>query len=130
MKKGQFTWAMVALIGTAAALAGRATAETPATQPTTKPVKAGARHHRLTKPYSDMASLTPQQQDQIAKIHEDALDQTKKIHEKEQDDISALLTPEQQTELNAVTGKEKDERKAATATPKHKRGDPATMPAK
>ncbi len=128
MKKGTLTWVAAAVLGGASLLAGRVTAETPATQATTKPAKMGAKHRKLTKPYSDMKSLTPQQQDQIAKLHEDALDQVNKVHEKEKDDISALLTPEQQTELNDVMGKEKDERKATP--PKRKRGDATTLPAK
>ena len=46
-----------------------------------------------------LKDLTPEQIDQIMKIHGDALVQEKKVREKEADDITAILTPAQVTEM-------------------------------
>ena len=134
MTKASWTWALAAVVGGAVLAADGATAQVgamPSTQPsaTTRPAGKVGRHRKLPKPYADMKSLTPQQQEQILKIHEDALDQENKVREKEKDDVSALLTPEQQAELSDVQGKEKQDRKATPT--RRKRGDAATtMPAK
>ena len=127
--------AAAAVVGGAMLTAGRVGAA-PATEPaavpgaTTKPAVAKASHHRLTKPWSDLKSLTPKQQDQIYKIHEDAFDQEKKLKEKEHDDVVALLTPEQQAELPDAEGKAKSDRKEKIAETHKKKSDATTRPAK
>jgi Spy/CpxP family protein refolding chaperone len=115
---------ILALMGAAVLTAAVVTtAEPPAAgtaEPTTKPARATRRHGKVPAPWSDITTLTPQQQEQILKIHGDALDQEAKIREKEKDDITALLTPAQQTELTDAQSKIKEEKKAMTATLKHR----------
>ncbi len=122
MTKGKWTWAAVLAGGVAIAAAGASSSGAPSTRPATTKPSAMAHRKKLPKPFSEMTSLTPQQQDQIEKIHADAILEEKKLHEKETDDETALLTPEQQTEMSDVMGKTKEaakekyaaKRKAAT----------------
>jgi len=129
--KGIWMWAVAAAVGGAVVATDLATAASsmgaPATQPaTTRPVHLG-RKKGLVQPWSEMKTLTPQQQDQIAKLHEDALAQTHKIEEKETDDIMALLTPEQQAEVADIKAKSKQTMKERMAT--RRKGTAATQPA-
>ncbi len=136
MKQGTWTWVLAAAVAVGGAVAagdlasgesmGRATTKPAATRPAAG--GRAARKRGLVKPWSEMTTLTPQQQDQIAKIHEDATDQEKKVREKEQDDITALLTPDQRAELADMDNKAKADRKEKYGS--KKKGDPATQPAK
>ena len=66
--KGKWTWAAAAVVAGAVLVGGAAGSSmgAPATRPaTTRP--AGKSHRKMFKPFSEMTSLTPQQQDQIAK---------------------------------------------------------------
>jgi Spy/CpxP family protein refolding chaperone len=80
--------------------------------PTTQPAAKPARAKKLTKPWSMLTTLSPEQTASIEKIHADALEERKKIDAKEKDDIMALLTPDQVKELAA------DEAAAKKATTK------------
>ncbi|WP_428936870.1 hypothetical protein [Fontivita pretiosa] len=71
---------------------------------------------KLTKPWSELTSLTDEQRAQIHEIHQKALAEIKAIREKEEADILALLTPQQKEELAALEAREKaaaKERRAA-----------------
>ena len=129
MTKVKWMWAGVVLVSGAMLVTSGASAASSmgaATRPATTKPSAMNHRRKIPKPFSEMTSLTPQQQDQIAKIHEDAIDQEKKMREKEMDDESALLTPEQQTELNDIQGKAKETQKEKYAS--HKKA--ATQPSK
>jgi Spy/CpxP family protein refolding chaperone len=96
----------------------------PATQPTE-----GHMHgsHRVVKPWSDLKDLTPEQTDQIIKLHSDAVIQEDKIKKKETDDIMALLTPAQVTELKMAEAKAREASMERTKERKEKK--PTTAPA-
>jgi len=72
-----------------------------ADSPTTQPAAKAPRLRKLTKPWSMITTLTPEQTAKIEKIHADALEERKKIDAKEKDDIMAVLTPDQVKELAA-----------------------------
>ena len=134
MKQGTWMWAAAAVVCGALVAGDLAWAES-MSRATTKPatsrpaaVGRASRKRGLVKPWSEMTTLTPQQQDQIAKIHEDANDQEKKVREKEQDDITALLTPDQRAELADMDNTVKADREEKYGSTK--KGDPATQPAK
>jgi Spy/CpxP family protein refolding chaperone len=132
MGKGMLMWTTaVAVVGGAMLATDLATAA-PTTMPAAATTKPAARVRGLVKPWSELKSLTQQQQQQIAKLHEDALAQEGKIEEKEHDDITALLTPEQKAELADLEAKDKAARKekAAAAAAARKKATAATQPAK
>src|SRR5436305_9409516 len=66
-----------------------------------------AHHHpaRLTKPWSEISSLTDAQKSKIEEIHGQALEQEKEIRAKEQAQIEAVLTDEQKAELKSAAEK-------------------------
>ena len=134
MKQGKIALAATAVALVGAMLLGTtgATAAAPATQPTTKPAAGGrtAVKRRLPKPWSDLKSLTPQQQDQIYKIHTDANEQRKLVEQKEHDDVAAVLTPDQRKELADAEDKDKADRKEKLAETRRKRSDATTKPTK
>jgi Spy/CpxP family protein refolding chaperone len=72
-----------------------------ADSPTTQPTARAPRMRKLTKPWSMITTLTPEQTAKIEKIHADALEERKKIDAKEKDDIMALLSADQVKELAA-----------------------------
>ncbi len=111
-------WTICAVMGlTGASLLIAADKPAPTTAPSTQPV--GSR--KLTKPWSQLKSLTPEQSEKIEKIHADALVEEKKVHTKELDDILAVLTPEQLNEYKALEKKLKleatEKRKEAATQP-------------
>ncbi|HEX8916698.1 MAG TPA: hypothetical protein VF796_30390 [Humisphaera sp.] len=69
---------------------------------------------KLTKPWSDLTSLTAEQKEKISAVHKKALAETNAIEKKEKEDIMALLTDAQKTELKELADKKKKE----TATKK------------
>jgi len=79
---------------------------------------------RIIKPYSDLASLTEEQRQQIADIHKKVVDEIKAIQLKEEQDVLALLTDEQKTEL----AKLKEEEGAKKKMPKKNEATPTTKP--
>ena len=86
-----------------------------------KPARAEAekaRPGRLTKPWSDLKSLTDEQKAKIIEIHRQAVAAKKEIDRKEKEDVMALLTPEQQAELIALAESEAAARKAREAEKK------------
>jgi Spy/CpxP family protein refolding chaperone len=74
----------------------------PATQPAETHMRGS---HKLVEPWKDLKDLTPEQTDQIIKLHSDADIQRDKIKKKETDDIMAILTPAQVTELKMAEQK-------------------------
>ena len=100
-------WAVAVLlaagiIGTAS-LASRAADEKAAgdkAAPTSteKTAKKSAKAPRLTKPWSDMSSLSDDQKMKIADIHKKSLEEKKAIDQKEHDAIMALLNDDQKAE--------------------------------
>ena len=134
MTQGKWTLAALVVVG-GAVLSGSGAKAAPTTQPgggmaTTRPA-GRATHRKLPKPYADMKTLTPEQQQQVLKIHEDAVEQAHKIEDKERDDVEALLTPEQQTELDDIQGKTKAERKEKMlARVRKQAGVPTSQPTK
>jgi hypothetical protein len=65
----------------------------------------------LTLPWSRMASLSPEQVQQIDAIHQKALDEMRAIREKRDADIIALLDEEQRAELETVHEQLREERR-------------------
>jgi Spy/CpxP family protein refolding chaperone len=72
----------------------------------------------MVKPWSDLTTLTPEQKDQIMRIHAEAVDKINEIRDKEEADILALLTPDQHKELEAMKEKQKADQKAKRAAAK------------
>ena len=121
MTKGtKSAWVAAAL---AVAVAGGATVRAvaddktaPSATPTSQPATAHTTgRHKLTEPWDEMKTLTPEQTQQIEKIHADALEQEKKIRDKERDDIDALLKPEQLKEVDAILAAKKEAAKEKAA---------------
>ena len=73
---------------------------------------------RMVKPWSELTTLTPEQKDQIMRIHAEAVDKINEIRDKEEADILAVLTPEQHKELDALKDKQKADQKAKRAATK------------
>jgi hypothetical protein len=73
---------------------------------------------KLTKPWSDLSSLTDEQKSKIEGIHKKTLAETSVLDKKEKEDIMAVLTDEQKTELKEIAGKKKKAAAAAVAAAK------------
>jgi Spy/CpxP family protein refolding chaperone len=69
---------------------------------------------RLTKPWSQLGSLSDDQKTQIAAIHRKALDEIKEVEQREKDEIMAVLTDAQKAELSEMMEKDAAERKMRT----------------
>jgi Spy/CpxP family protein refolding chaperone len=103
--------------GKAVKAAARADADTAAAD------KAGAKRQpaavaRLTKPWSQLSSLSDDQKTQIRQIHRKSVDEVKAIEARERDDIMALLSDEQRAELKGFEEKAAAGRKAKAAQQK------------
>ena len=72
-----------------------------------------ARHSnvRLTKPWSEMNSLTDAEKNKILDIHRKAVEQIHEIETREKQDIMALLTPAQKKEVEDIETRDKQEQK-------------------
>ena len=68
---------------------------------------------KLTKPWSDLTTLTDDQKSKIEVIHKKALAETSAIDKKAKEDIMAVLTDAQKAELKDLTSKKKKETTAA-----------------
>jgi hypothetical protein len=68
---------------------------------------------KLTKPWSQLTTLSEDQSSKIRDIHAKALAETKAIEEKEHADILALLTDAQKSELSSQVDAEAAAKKAA-----------------
>ena len=95
--------------------------------------QATAAHHtaKLTKPWSELTSLTDDQKAKIEQIHADALEQEKEARAKETSAIEAVLTDAQKAELKAMEEKAAADRKEKNAAAKKKKGgdeSPTTAP--
>ena len=82
---------------------------------------------KLTKPWSELASLSDEQKTKIHEIHVKALAQVSEIEKQEKADCMAVLTDAQKTELKDATAKD---RKDAAIKKAGKAAGPATAPAK
>lgn len=95
--------------------------------PKTEKKERPARPARLTKPWSLLDDLKPEQKEAINKIHLESLAEKKKIDDKEEADCMALLTDAQKEELQKALDKEKAEMKEKNKKPA--KSTPATKPA-
>lgn len=66
---------------------------------------------RLTKPWSEMNSLTDAEKNKILEIHRKAVEQIHEIETREKQDIMALLTPAQKKEVEEIEARDKQEQK-------------------
>jgi Spy/CpxP family protein refolding chaperone len=116
---------VVAVLMSASLLIAADEGAAPAAQP-----EAHHRAARLTKPWSEISSLTDEQKTQIEEIHGKALDKEKEIRAKEQADIEALLTDAQKAELKSAAEKTATDRKEhAGGKKKDGAAGPTTSPA-
>ena len=81
----------------------KAASDKAASNSTEKPAKKSAKAPRLTKPWSDMSTLSDDQKTKIADIHKKSLDEKKAIEQKEHDAIMALLNDDQKAEAEKLT---------------------------
>ena len=82
------------------------------------PGQSQARQVRLTKPWSNLTSLSDDQKKQINQIHRKAVQEKKAIEQREKDEIMALLDDRQKAEVTALEEKATAERKAKAAQQK------------
>jgi len=68
---------------------------------------------KLTKPWSQLTSLSEDQSGKIREIHAKAVAETKAIEEREKSDIMALLTDAQKSELKSLAEADAAAKKAA-----------------
>ena len=80
---------------------------------------------KLTKPWSDLTTLSEDQKQKIHEIHVKALAQVNEIEKQEKADIMALLTDAQKSELKEAAAKERK-----TTTGKATAAGPTTAPGK
>lgn len=73
---------------------------------------------KLTKPWSDIESLTGVQKEKIAALHKKALAEINAIEKKEKDDITAVLTEAQRAEMKDAADKKKKDAAAKRAAEK------------
>ena len=73
---------------------------------------------KLTKPWSDIASLTDEQKVKIDAAHKKALAEINAIEKREKEEITALLTDAQRAELKDAADKKKKEAAAKRAAEK------------
>jgi len=80
---------------------------------------------RLTKPWSEMTSLSDKEKSEILDIHRKAVEQIHEIEAKEKQDILAMLTPQQKKEVEDIEAKDKleaKERRSRNPTTRPSRG--------
>ena len=94
--------------------------------PDDKP-KAAAKAVKLTKPWSELTSLSDDQRQKIHDIHAKALAQINEIEKQEKADIMAVLTDAQKAELKDVAAASK--KAAAEKRAAGKNAGAATKPA-
>ncbi len=80
---------------------------------------------KLTKPWSELTTLTSEQKTKIHDVHTKATAQISAIEKQEKADIMAFLTDQQKTELKDLQAKERKDAAERRAT----RRGPATAPA-
>ena len=91
-------------------------------QPKPEKKDKSAKKARVTKPWSELSSLSEDQKARITEIHQKAVDDIKEIQEREKQDIMALLTEEQKAELTEMDAKKKAEKKSAKKGPQKSEG--------
>ena len=82
---------------------------------------------KLTKPWSELTSLTSEQKIRIHDVHTKATAQISAIEKQEKADIMALLNDQQKTELKELAAK--DRKEAAERRGTRRAAGPATAPA-
>jgi hypothetical protein len=82
---------------------------------------------KLTKPWSEITSLSTEQKAKIHEVHSKATAQISAIEKQEKADIMALLNDQQKTELKELQAKDRKEAAERRAT--RRTGGPATAPA-
>jgi Spy/CpxP family protein refolding chaperone len=88
-----------------------------------KPAARAAGRAKLTKPWSQLSSLTDAQKEKIMAIHQKANEEVNAIRDKEDADINALLTDEQKAELKTMSDKMKAEQKSKRADARKEKSD-------
>lgn len=88
---------------------------------------ANASSVKLTKPWSEISSLSDEQRTKIHDIHVKALAQVSEIEKQEKADIMAVLDDKQKVELKEAMSKD---RKGAAERRSAKAGAPTTAPSK
>jgi hypothetical protein len=73
---------------------------------------------KLTKPWSDIETLTDDQKDKIAALHKKALAEINAIEKREKDEITAVLTDAQRAEMKDAADRKKKEAAAKRAAEK------------
>jgi hypothetical protein len=87
---------------------------------------------KLTKPWSELTTLSEDQSNKIRDIHAKALAERKAIEDKEEADIMALLTDAQKSELKSIAEADAAAKKAAAPKKEKaaaKEGDSTAKPA-
>ena len=74
--------------------------------------KSAAKKVRLTKPWSQLDTLSEDQRQKIADIHAKAVADIKAIQQREREEITALLTDEQKAQVEELAAQDKAKRKA------------------
>jgi hypothetical protein len=82
---------------------------------------------KLTKPWSELTTLSADQKTRIHEVHTKATAQISAIEKQEKADIMALLTDQQKTELKELQAK--DRKEAAERRGTRRAAGPATAPA-
>ena len=82
---------------------------------------------KLTKPWSEITSLSTEQKAKIHEVHTKATAQISAIEKQEKADIMALLNDQQKTELKELQAK--DRKEAAERRGTRRAGGPTTAPA-
>jgi Spy/CpxP family protein refolding chaperone len=89
--------------------------------------KPSASTAKLTKPWSDLTTLSDDQKAKIEAIHKKSLAESSAIDKKEKEDITAVLTDAQKAELKELTSKKRKETTAKkVADSADKKAEPAT----
>src|SRR4051812_47167578 len=90
------------------------------------PAAVAAADVKLTKPWSELTTLSSDQKTKIHEVHTKATAQISAIEKQEKADIMALLTDPQKTELKELQAKDRKEAAERRGT---RRAGPATAPA-
>lgn len=121
----RFNWKTAALVAAvavgSASLFVRAADEAKPASDAPKAAKAGdgekkeaKKPAKLTKPWSQLTTLSEDQSNKIREIHAKALAEQKAIDEREKAEITALLTDAQKIELKSLADTDTAAKKAAT----------------
>jgi Spy/CpxP family protein refolding chaperone len=109
------SFAAIFLLATAAYADDKSAASETKTETKTETV---APRGRLTKPFSEIKDLTPEQTAKIKEIHSKYLAQINELRGKDKEESMAVLSDDQKKQVAEVTAKAGADRKAAAAKKK------------